>query len=348
MRMERVSFPLTAVILAMIAVSTLAVLPGSEAVLSASASVQFSTQEQRVDPPEEGSANAVYQGVITAQAILAKGQTLILYPVLMTDGLEHAFDPPEITMDEETIGTEVPFEMTIFVDRKVQAGEMLLEVKVRWKNQPGTLGGISEASYVKLYVGEIEDGEVYAPGSLDVIEGEKSVLEVEVLNTGNTWNEYDLEIEGIDRAESNGILIGSDGGYSMDLYYQSKDTIAIDVYPDDIDGVTSVILTLILKDKDTGFELDRRSMRIDATEPVGPIPPEKPEDNDNRDSQKDDEIPDTDDKEDPKEDVTDPVQEDGSVDGTGAWIVFPIGFALMVLGIGSYLFFALRKRGANG
>jgi hypothetical protein len=349
MRMERGPFLVPLTMMMVMATFAIVVMTGSDGMMSASASVQFSTQEQYADPPEEGTSTAVYLGTVTAQAVLAKGQTLILYPVLMNDCMEHSFDPPEIMMDQETIGTEVPFEMSVFVDRKVQAGEVLLEVKVRWKNQPGALGGISESCHVKLFVGEIEDGEVYSPGSLDVVEGEPSVMEIEVQNTGNTWNEYHLTIEGIDLAVSKGILMESDGNYDLDLYYQSKESIMIDIYPDDINGDTTITLTLILGDRDTGEEYDRRSVRIDAMKPVGPSPKEQP-DNTHEDDDRDGDVGPPEDPEGEGPPVEDPeaVQEYRSDNGVGAWIIFPLGIVAMAVGIGSYLFIALGKRGTKG
>jgi hypothetical protein len=332
--------------IALIVTAILCFSTNSNAMFKADLEMEFTTEEQYAEVTGSGVTEVQYEGFVKANAVsLPPGQIMTVQFKLVNEELEHEFDPLFIMMTNDDLGEEFSFVLTIFVDRNVQAGETLIEAYAFYSYDPGVLGGTSNRTKASLLVQEYRKGEISIPDSIDINEGSMGLLDVEVENTGNTWIEYDLMIEGMARAESKGILVETEKVHTIELFYQAGEVLNIDIYVEDIRTDTSISLTFILKDHETGEEYSTEVFMINAIDTTAPIIPDDQTGGDEPDPDDDgDTIP---------SGPIDPEPPEGSISSSSpssekAWIIIPAAVILSIVGIGSYLFIANRKNRSYG
>jgi hypothetical protein len=177
--------------------------------------------------------------------------------------------------------------------------------------------------------------------SIDIEEGNMEILDLEVLNCGNTWMAYDLSIDGISRAGSKGIQVDSETLVPMELYYQTSEVLEVQIYVDDIRQDTSMALEFRLKDHETSEEFCRMSVMINAFAEDEPQQP--PSGGDGKVVPGDDDDPPITSDDDDDVPVDDTVIDGGPSEPIlGIWMVVPI--LLIFLGVGAYIFVVVRKK----
>jgi hypothetical protein len=319
----------------------------SSGMLAADIEMEFTTAEQYAEVTATGVAEVHYEGIVKAIFVsMPPGQVMEVQLKLVNEDLEHEFDPSFILMTNDDMGEEFSFVLSILVDKNVQAGETVIEAYAFYSYQPGIIGGASNRTLSRLFVSEFRHGEVSLPDSIDVNEGSMGILDVEVENTGNTWIVYDLLIEGMARAESKGILVEAEKVHTFELFYQAGDVLTIDIYVEDITIDTTISLTFILKDHETGEEYSSKVLMINAIDTTAPTIPNGPPSGSDHEPGDDDEepVPSGPVDVDPPEG---PIASGGSP-SSESWIIIPVAIILLIVGIGSYLFIVNRRKGTFG
>jgi len=137
--------------------------------------------------------------------------------------------------------------------------------------------------------------------------------------------------------------------YNFDLYFGTSKVFTIGGAVDDIDGDTSIMLTFTRLDHGTGNEYSSHSVLIKAVEEKDPSIPDGPRDSKDADPIDDgsSDPPAPDEPDSGSEDDIEPVVQ-GSSSFSGTWMIIPVAVLLMLIGIGSYVWIAKRKRGVKG
>ena len=319
--------------------------------LAADLTLDFSVSEQHAEIDPDEAATVQYRGTVTAKVVsLPAGQLMEIWLRLENEDIDHEFDPGYFLVTQESVGEELPFVLNVNVDTGIQSGQNILEAYAFYSYSPGIMGGSSNISKLVLLVDEYKDGRVECPETIGVDEGSMGTIEVEVINTGNAWTEYDLLVEGTSRAETSGILVETQKVHHFGLHFATSEELPVSIYVEDIDGDTSIMLTFTLFDHESSMEYSSCPVMIKAMEKGGSPDTDRPIDDGDAGpvdgSEKDSEdpiVPDEGDEDNPEG----PIME-GSTSFAGAWFVIPAALLLMLHGIGSYLYISTRKRGKNG